>query len=36
MLDAHESLVDVEPENINKFRDVIDFLREDLNNNTSN
>lgn len=36
MLDAHESLVDVEPENINKFRDVIDFLREDLNNSTSN
>lgn len=34
MLNAHESLVDVEPDNIKKFRDVIDFLREDLNRNT--
>lgn len=34
MLNAHENLVDVEPDNINKFRDVIDFLREDLNRNT--
>lgn len=33
MLDAHEALVDVEPENIDKFRDVIDFLRDDINRN---
>jgi len=30
MLEAHKTLVDIAPENLNKFRDVIDFLREDL------
>jgi anti-sigma B factor antagonist len=34
MLDAHEALVDVEPANIEKFRDVISFLREDVDRNT--
>lgn len=30
MLDAHEALVDVNPENLPKFKDVLTFLREDL------
>lgn len=30
MLEAHETLNTVDPENIPKFKDVIDFLREDL------
>ena len=30
MLEAHESLVSLDPENIPKFKDVISFLREDL------
>ena len=30
MLEAHESLVKLDPENIPKFKDVISFLREDL------
>ncbi len=34
VLDAHEALVDISPDNITKFRDVIDFLREDLKNNS--
>lgn len=34
MLDAHKTLVDIAPENLNKFRDVIDFLREDLHQNS--
>jgi anti-anti-sigma factor len=30
MLDAHESLVEVSPENLPKFKDVLAFLRDDL------
>jgi len=30
MIEAHEVLVDVAPENIVKFKDVLSFLREDL------
>ena len=30
MLDAHEALVDVSAENLPKFKDVLAFLREDL------
>lgn len=30
MISAHEVLVDVAPENIVKFKDVLSFLREDL------
>ncbi len=36
MLDAHERLVDIAPENMSKFRDVLDFLREDLRRGTEN
>lgn len=34
VLDAHEALVDISDNNITKFRDVIDFLREDLKKNS--
>ncbi len=34
ILDAHEALVDISPDNVSKFRDVIDFLREDLKKHT--
>jgi anti-sigma B factor antagonist len=30
MLDAHEALVELSPENLPKFKDVLTFLREDL------
>jgi anti-sigma B factor antagonist len=30
MLDAHEALVEAEPENIAKFKDVLEFLRQDI------
>lgn len=30
MVEAHEVLVDVAPENVIKFKDVLEFLREDL------
>jgi anti-sigma B factor antagonist len=30
MIEAHETLIDVAPENIVKFKDVLSFLREDL------
>lgn len=30
MVDAHEALVELAPENIVKFKDVLSFLREDL------
>ncbi len=31
MLEAHEALSDLSPENERKFKDVIEFLRQDLN-----
>ena len=34
MLDPHEKLIDIAPENLSKFRDVLDFLREDLRRGT--
>jgi anti-anti-sigma factor len=30
MLEAHEALVDVEPGNLVKFKDVLEYLRQDL------
>lgn len=32
MLEAHENLVNLSPENLPKFKDVLTFLREDLKN----
>ena len=36
MLEAHENLVALSPENLPKFKDVLTFLREDLKNLNSN
>ncbi|MDQ6809017.1 MAG: STAS domain-containing protein [Verrucomicrobiota bacterium] len=30
MLDAHEALCDAVPQNVSRFKDVLDYLREDL------
>ncbi len=30
MLEAHEALVQADPENITKFKDVLDYLKQDL------
>jgi anti-anti-sigma regulatory factor len=30
MLEAHEALVEAEPENLSKFKDVLEFLRQDI------
>jgi anti-sigma B factor antagonist len=30
MLEAHEALVEASPENITKFKDVLDYLKQDL------
>ena len=30
MLEAHQALVDASPENITKFKDVLDYLKQDL------
>jgi anti-sigma B factor antagonist len=30
MLDAHQALIEAEPENIVKFKDVLEFLRQDI------
>lgn len=30
MLDAHEALCEVEPENLSRFKDVLDYLKQDL------
>ena len=30
MLEAHEALVEVAPENLTKFKDVLDYLKQDL------
>jgi anti-sigma B factor antagonist len=35
MLEAHEALCDAAPENIFRFKDVLDFLRQDLHHETS-
>jgi anti-anti-sigma regulatory factor len=30
MLEAHEALVEADPENLTKFKDVLDYLKQDL------
>ncbi len=30
VLDAHEALMDLDPENIPRFRDVVDYLKQDI------
>ncbi len=35
MLEAHEALCEAAPENILRFKDVLDFLRQDLHHETS-
>jgi len=35
MLEAHEALCEAVPENIFRFKDVLDFLRQDLHHETS-
>jgi hypothetical protein len=34
MLEAHEALCEAAPENILRFKDVLDFLRQDLHHET--
>ena len=34
MLEAHEALCEAAPENIFRFKDVLDFLRQDLHRET--
>jgi len=31
-LEAHETLVDINPENLDKFKSVLEFLKDDVNN----
>lgn len=35
MLEAHQALVEAAPENITRFKDVLDFLRNDLKDSSS-
>ena len=35
MLDAHEALCEVAPENFSKFKDVLDYLKQDLHHETA-
>jgi hypothetical protein len=34
MLDAHEALCEASPENVLRFKDVVDFLRQELHSTT--
>jgi hypothetical protein len=34
MLEAHEALCEAAPENVFRFKDVLDFLRQDLHHET--
>jgi hypothetical protein len=34
MLDAHEALCEAAPENISRFKDVLDYLKQDLHHET--
>ncbi len=31
MLDAHEALCEAAPQNLSRFKDVLDYLKQDLN-----
>ncbi len=35
MIAAHQALVDADPENFGKFKDVIDYLKQDLHHGDS-
>jgi anti-sigma B factor antagonist len=35
MLDAHEALCEVTPENLFRFKDVLDYLKQDLHQKTA-
>ena len=35
MLDAHEALCEAAPENLFRFKDVLDYLKQDLNQDTA-
>ena len=35
MIEAHEALVDADPENLARFKDVLDYLKQDLRAGTS-
>jgi anti-sigma B factor antagonist len=35
MIEAHEALVDADPENLARFKDVLDYLKQDLRASTS-
>jgi anti-anti-sigma regulatory factor len=35
MLEAHESLCEAVPENLTRFKDVLDYLKQDLNQKTA-
>ena len=34
MLEAHEALIEAAPENLTKFKDVLDYLKQDLDHST--
>ena len=35
MLDAHQALCDAAPENLSRFKDVLDYLKQDLHHETA-
>jgi hypothetical protein len=35
MLDAHEALCEAAPENLLRFKDVLDYLKQDLHHETA-
>jgi hypothetical protein len=35
MLDAHQALCDAAPQNVSKFKDVLDYLKQDLHQETA-
>ena len=35
MLEAHEALCEVAPENLSRFKDVLDYLKQDLDQTTA-
>jgi hypothetical protein len=34
MLDAHEALCEAAPKNLSRFKDVLDYLKQDLHHET--
>ncbi len=35
MLDAHQALCDAAPQNLSRFKDVLDYLKQDLHHGTA-